>query len=170
MKLVQNFMKTGGLVQHIWRHTIAYVHKRRKRRFRQSASIFRLIWISIIHNDLKRVCNIRAWFRCVFRSTDGTLKVRRILYAGHKSDAGVRSARRRRFLGSYGFRFSTVFWDVFVIETRDSIVFSVVQKVFSKFHVHCAYNCAHSYSHSNYMKPSCILPYPTLSSARFGWV
>jgi hypothetical protein len=32
-----------------------------------------------------------------------------ILYGGHKSDAGVGSGRRRRFLDLYGFRFSTTF-------------------------------------------------------------
>jgi hypothetical protein len=32
-----------------------------------------------------------------------------ILYAGQKSDAGVGSGRRRRFLDLYGFRFSTTF-------------------------------------------------------------
>jgi hypothetical protein len=30
-----------------------------------------------------------------------------VLYGGHKSDAGVGSGRRRRFLDLYGFRFST---------------------------------------------------------------
>jgi hypothetical protein len=52
-----------------------------------------------------------------------------ILYGGHKSDAGVGSGRERRFLDLYGFRFSTTFWNVFVIEVRDSVVFSVVQTV-----------------------------------------
>jgi hypothetical protein len=51
-----------------------------------------------------------------------------ILYSGHKSDAGVGSGRRR-FLDSYGFRFSTTFCNMFVIELRDSVVFSVVQTV-----------------------------------------
>jgi hypothetical protein len=32
-----------------------------------------------------------------------------ILYQGHKSDAGVGSGRRRRFLDSHGFRFCTTF-------------------------------------------------------------
>jgi hypothetical protein len=50
-----------------------------------------------------------------------------ILYGGHESDAGVGSGRRRRFLDWRGFRFSTTFWNVFVIELRDSVVFSVVQ-------------------------------------------
>jgi hypothetical protein len=52
-----------------------------------------------------------------------------ILYGGDKNDAGVGSGRRRRFLDWYGFRFSTTFWNVFVIELRDSVVFSVVQTV-----------------------------------------
>jgi hypothetical protein len=52
-----------------------------------------------------------------------------ILFAGYKSDAGVGSGRRRRFLDCDGFRFSTTFWNAFLIELRDSIVFSVVQKV-----------------------------------------
>jgi hypothetical protein len=55
-----------------------------------------------------------------------------ILYGGHKSDAGVGSGRRRRFLDWYGFRFSTALWIVFLIELRDSIVLSVVQ-TFMKF-------------------------------------
>jgi hypothetical protein len=45
------------------------------------------------------------------------------------SDASVGSGRRRRFFDWYGFRFSTTLWDVFVLELRDSIVFSVVQTV-----------------------------------------
>jgi len=32
-----------------------------------------------------------------------------LLYGGHKSDAGVGSGRRRRFLDLYVFRFSTTF-------------------------------------------------------------
>jgi len=51
------------------------------------------------------------------------------LYGGHKSDAGVGSGRRRRFLDWYGFWISTTLWNVFVIELRDSVVFSVVQTV-----------------------------------------
>jgi hypothetical protein len=50
-----------------------------------------------------------------------------ILYGGQKRDAGVGSGRRRRFLDWYGFRFSITLWNVFVIEMRDYIVFSVVQ-------------------------------------------
>jgi hypothetical protein len=50
-----------------------------------------------------------------------------ILYAGHKSDASVGSGRQCRFLDWYGFRFSTTFSNVFVIELRDAVVFSVVQ-------------------------------------------
>jgi hypothetical protein len=49
------------------------------------------------------------------------------LYGGHKSDAGVGSGRRRQFLSWYGFHFSTTLWNVFIIELRDSVVFSVVQ-------------------------------------------
>jgi hypothetical protein len=52
-----------------------------------------------------------------------------ILYGGHKSDAGVGSGRRRRFLDWCGFRFSTTLWNVFEIELRDSVVFSVVKTV-----------------------------------------
>jgi hypothetical protein len=52
-----------------------------------------------------------------------------IFYGGHQSDAGVGSGRRRRFLDSYGFRFSTPLWNVFVMELSDSVVFSVVQTV-----------------------------------------
>jgi len=51
------------------------------------------------------------------------------LYAGYKSDAGVGSGRRRRFSDSYGFCFFTTLWNVFLIELRDSIVFSVAQTV-----------------------------------------
>jgi hypothetical protein len=46
-----------------------------------------------------------------------------IFYGGHKSDVGVVSGCRRRFLDWYGFRFTTTFWNVFVIELRDSVVF-----------------------------------------------
>jgi hypothetical protein len=60
---------------------------------------------------------------------------RYILYGEHKSDAGVDSGRRRRFLDWYRFRFSTVLWNVFVTELLDSIVFSVVQTVLSTFDV-----------------------------------
>jgi hypothetical protein len=52
-----------------------------------------------------------------------------ILYGGHKSDAGVGSGRRRRFLDWCGFRFSTTLWNVFVIELRDAVMFSVVQTI-----------------------------------------
>jgi hypothetical protein len=37
--------------------------------------------------------------------------------------------RRRRFLDCNGFRFPTTFWNTFVIELRDSVVFSLVQTV-----------------------------------------
>jgi hypothetical protein len=50
-------------------------------------------------------------------------------HGGHKSDAGVGSRRRRRFLDSHGFRFSTTLWNEFLIELRDSLVFSVVETV-----------------------------------------
>jgi hypothetical protein len=51
-----------------------------------------------------------------------------IFYGGHKSDSGVGSGRRQ-FLDWYGFRFSTTLCNVFVIELRDSVVFSLVQTV-----------------------------------------
>jgi hypothetical protein len=51
------------------------------------------------------------------------------LYCGQKSDAGVGSGRRRRFLDLYGFRFSTTLYKVFFIVLRDSVVFSVVETV-----------------------------------------
>jgi hypothetical protein len=43
----------------------------KRRRFRALTSIFRLIWISLLHNDVKRVHHRTAPFRCVFGSTDG---------------------------------------------------------------------------------------------------
>jgi hypothetical protein len=43
------------------------------------ASIFRFIWISFLHNVVKRVRNRTACFRCVFGNKDGPLKFRRIL-------------------------------------------------------------------------------------------
>jgi hypothetical protein len=52
-----------------------------------------------------------------------------ILNGRHKSDAGVGSGRRRRFLDLYGFRFFTTMRTVFVTELRDPVVFSVVQTV-----------------------------------------
>jgi hypothetical protein len=61
-----------------------------------------------------------------------------IFYGGYKSDAGVGSGRRYRFLNSYGFRFSTTLWNI-LIELRDSVVFSVIKTVFSMFDVYCAY-------------------------------
>jgi hypothetical protein len=36
-----------------------------------AASIFQSIWISLLHNFVKRVRNRTARFRCVFGSTDG---------------------------------------------------------------------------------------------------
>jgi hypothetical protein len=72
-----------------------------------------------------------------------------ILYCRHKSDAGVGSGRRRRFLDLYGFRYSTTFYSVFVKEMRDSVVFSVAKTVFSTFDVYCAYGSAHTFSHLN---------------------
>jgi hypothetical protein len=59
---------------------------------------------------------------------------------------------------------------VFEIALHNSVVFSVTQTVLSTFDVYCAYGSAHTFSHLNYMKPSCILPYPRLSYAKFGWV
>jgi hypothetical protein len=82
-----------------------------------------------------------------------------IFYGGYKSDAGVGSGRRRRFLDSYRFRFFTTFRNILLIELRDSVVFSVIKMVFSMFNVYCAYGSAHT---------SCILPSPRLSFARFG--
>jgi hypothetical protein len=55
-----------------------------------------------------------------------------VLHAGHESDASVGSGRRRRFLDLCGFRFSTTLWNVFLIDLRDSVVFSVV-KTFMEF-------------------------------------
>jgi hypothetical protein len=52
-----------------------------------------------------------------------------ILYGGHKTDAGVGLGRRRRFLDICGFPFSTSFWNIFLKELRDSVVFSVVQAI-----------------------------------------
>jgi hypothetical protein len=52
-----------------------------------------------------------------------------ILYAGHKTDAGVGLGRRRRFLDSCWFPFSTSFWIIFLTELRDSVVFSIVQAI-----------------------------------------
>jgi hypothetical protein len=52
-----------------------------------------------------------------------------IFITGHESDAGVGLGRRRRFSELCGFRFSTRLWDVFLIELRDFVVFSVVQTV-----------------------------------------
>jgi hypothetical protein len=40
-----------------------------------SASTFILIWISLLHNVVKRVRNRTSRFRCVFSTTDGPLKV-----------------------------------------------------------------------------------------------
>jgi hypothetical protein len=68
-----------------------------------------------------------------------------ILYAGHKSDAGVGTGRRRRFLDWYGFRYATTFWNVFVIELRDSVVFSVVQTALSSFDAYCGCGSAHTF-------------------------
>jgi hypothetical protein len=53
-----------------------------------------------------------------------SLSLTDIFCAGHKSDASVGSGRRRRFLGLYGFGFSTTLWNVFVRELRDSVMFS----------------------------------------------
>jgi hypothetical protein len=44
---------------------------RRRRRFRASASIFRLIWITLLYNVLIRVRNRTGSFRCVFGTADG---------------------------------------------------------------------------------------------------
>jgi hypothetical protein len=82
-----------------------------------------------------------------------------IFYGGYKSDAGVGSGRRRRFLDSHGFRFSTTLRDILLIELRDSVVFSVVKTFFSTFDEYCAYVSAHT---------SFILPSPRLRFARFG--
>jgi len=52
-----------------------------------------------------------------------------IFYGGHECDFGIRSWRLRRFLDWYRFRFSTTLWNVFVMELRNSVLFSVVQTV-----------------------------------------
>jgi hypothetical protein len=88
----------------------------------------------------RRMCSYQHTAFTVFYRYD-------TLYTGHKSDASVGLGRRRRYLDWYGFRFSTTFWKVFVIELRDSVVFSVVQRVFSNFEIHCAYGFAHTFSH-----------------------
>jgi hypothetical protein len=44
-----------------------------------SASIFRLIWISLLHNVVSQLINRTERFRCVFGSKNGLLNVRRIL-------------------------------------------------------------------------------------------
>jgi hypothetical protein len=90
-----------------------------------------------------------------------------VLYTGEQTDAGVGSGRRRRVLDWYRFRFSISLWNVFEIALRDFVVFSVAQMVLSKFDVSCACGSTHNFSHLNYMKPSCMLPYPRLSFARF---
>jgi hypothetical protein len=51
----------------------------RWRRFMVSASILRLISISLLHNVVIRVHSGSAWFDCVFGSTDAPLDVRFIL-------------------------------------------------------------------------------------------
>jgi len=106
---------------------------------------------------------------CTSQFTAFTFVVRYgILYAGHESNAGVGSVRWRRFLDLYGFRFSTKFQNVFVIEMRDSFVFSVVQTALSNFDVYCAYSTEHTFSLLTYMKLSSILPHMRLRFARFG--
>jgi len=52
-----------------------------------------------------------------------------ILSGGHNSDAGVGSGCGRPFIDFYGFGFSSTLWNVFVMEMRDSVAFSVVQTV-----------------------------------------
>jgi hypothetical protein len=72
-----------------------------------------------------------------------------ILYAGHKTDLGVGLGHRRRFLDCCGFPFSISFWNIFLTELRDSVVFSVAKTVFSTFDVYCAYGSAHTFSDRN---------------------
>jgi hypothetical protein len=79
-----------------------------------------LIFVSCIHRRRMRTYQNTAF--AVHDRYD-------MFYGGHKSDAGVGPGRRRRFLDLYGFRFSTTLWNVFVIQLRDSFVFSVVQTV-----------------------------------------
>jgi hypothetical protein len=86
-----------------------------------------------------------------------------ILYAGNRSDASVGSGRRRLFVDWCGFRFSITLWNVFVIELSDSVMFSVVQTVISKFDLYYACGSLRTYSHLNYMKTSCV----TLSEFEF---
>jgi len=52
-------------------YTVRGTQNWRLGRFRASASIFRLMWISLLHNFVKRVRNRTARFRCVFCITDG---------------------------------------------------------------------------------------------------
>jgi hypothetical protein len=72
-------------------------------------------------------------------------------YGGHQSDVGVGSGRRRRFLDLYGSRFFMTLGNVFVIELRDSVVFSVAKTILSTFDVYYAYGSAHTFSHLHYM-------------------
>jgi hypothetical protein len=59
------------------------------------------------------------------------------IIAVDESDAGVGTECRRQFLNRYGFRVSTTFWNVLEIALRDSVVFSQLQTVLSKFEVYC---------------------------------
>jgi hypothetical protein len=93
-----------------------------------------------------------------------------LLYSGNKSDAVVGAGHRRQFLDWYGFRFSTTLCNMFITELRDYVVFSVVYTDLWTFDMYCAYGSAHTFSHLNYVKPSCILIYPRVCFARFRWV
>jgi len=63
---------------------------------------------------------------------------------------------------------SPQFLKPFLIELRDSVVFSVIQKDLKMFDLKCAYVSTHTFSHLNYIRTSSILPYPRLSFASFG--
>jgi hypothetical protein len=54
-------------------------------------------------------CIHRSRMRTYHNTAFAVLDRYDIFYGGHKSDAGVGSRRRRRFLDLYGFRFSTTF-------------------------------------------------------------
>jgi hypothetical protein len=74
-------------------------------------------------------CIYRRRIRSYQHTAFAVLDTYDTLYGTHKTDARVGSGCRRRFLDWYGFRFSTTLRNMFVIELRDSIVFSVVQTV-----------------------------------------
>jgi hypothetical protein len=110
-----------------------------------------------------------SWVKCIHFTLSVTISLKSILILSSQLRIdlrvvpslwfliGVGSGRRRQFLDWYGFRFTTMLWNVFKVALRDSVLFSAVQTVISTLYVYCAYGSAHTLCQLNYKNLCCIV-------------